>query len=287
MTRDFTGRVAIITGGTSGIGLAVARAIVRDGGSVVMAGRNSARGEAAAASAGAETGRAVFVKADVSRSADVERLFQEASGLFGRIDYLFNNAGVEGQEKTGLADDDAALDELLDTNIKGVLVCVRQALERFTAQRSGVIVNTASFVGTTLPLPRAIAYGSTKAAVLSITRSVAASLTGQSVSVFAVCPWITDTPMIDRLAKDDPAVKARIAALNPSGRIVTPGEVAAVVLAMFAGTLGLESGEAVLVDSGGVLQTIASMRPGPVLRFLGLEQANAASPPARSRVPER
>jgi NAD(P)-dependent dehydrogenase (short-subunit alcohol dehydrogenase family) len=264
MTRDFTGRVAVITGGTSGIGFAAAHAMVRAGGTVIIAGRNGPRGDEAAAAIGAGTGRAVFVKSDMRRSADVDRLFRQASALHGRIDYLFNNAGVEGED-----DDEAALDELLDTNIKGVLVCLRHALERFTAQRSGVIVNTASFVGTTLPLPRAIAYGSTKAAVVSITHSVAASLTAQGVSVFAVCPWITDTPMLDRLAKHDPVVKARIAALNPSGRMVHPGEVAAVVLAMFAGALGLESGEAVLVDSGGVLQTIAPMRPGPVLRFGG------------------
>jgi NAD(P)-dependent dehydrogenase (short-subunit alcohol dehydrogenase family) len=262
MTRDCTGRVAIVTGGTSGIGLAVARAVVHAGGTALLAGRNAARGEEAAALAGGAEGRAVFVKTDVRRSADVERLFRQACARFGHVDYLFNNAGVEGDDH-----DAAALDEMLGTNVKGVLVCMRHAIERFTAQRSGVIVNTASFVGTTLPLPRAIAYGSTKAAVLSLTRSVAASLTGRGVSVFAVCPWITDTPMVDRLAKGDPAAKARIAALNPSGRIVSPNEVAAVVLALFAGTLGLESGEAVLVDSGGVLQTIAAMRPGPVLRL--------------------
>ena len=270
MTRDFTGRVAIVTGGTSGIGLAVARAFVSAGGTAVVAGRTVARGEEAAATVGALTGRAVYVRADVSRSVDVERLFQSAIGGFGGVDFLFNNAGVEGAD-----DRDDALDELVGTNIKGVLLCLRYALERFTAQGSGIVVNTASFAGTTLPLPRALAYGSTKAAVLSITRSAAASLTGRGVSVFAVCPWITDTPMVDRLARHDPAMKARIAALNPSGRIVQPREVASVVLAMFAGTLGLESGEAVLVDSGGVLQTIAAMRPGPVLRFTGTDAVAA------------
>ena len=267
--RDFTGRVAIITGGTTGIGLAVARAMVRAGGCVVIAGRNRERGAEAASLAAAGTDRALFVRTDVTRSDDVAALFRDASDVYGRVDYLFNNAGVEHRAEAagGLGPDDGALDELLGINVKGLLLCLHHAMARFAAQRSGVIVNTAASIGTTLPCARAIAFGATKAAVLSVTRAAAASLTGHHVSVFAVCPWITDTPMIDRLSNHDPAAKAQLAALNPSGRIVRPGEIAAVVLAMCSGALGLESGEAVLVDSGGVLQTIAAMRPGPVLRF--------------------
>ena len=270
--RDFTGRVAIITGGTTGIGLAVARAVVRAGGSVAIAGRNGDRGAAAAALAAAGTGRALFVRTDVSRGGDVEALFRRTIDVYGGVDFLFNNAGVEHRTDAagapaGAGDVDGALDDLLGINVKGLLLCLDAAMARFAAQRRGVIVNTAASIGTTLPCARAIAFGATKAAVLSVTRAAAAHLTGHDVSVFAVCPWITDTPMIDRLSNHDPAAKARLAALNPSGRIVQPGEIAAVVLAMFSGALGLESGEAVLVDSGGVLQTIAAMRPGPVLRF--------------------
>jgi NAD(P)-dependent dehydrogenase (short-subunit alcohol dehydrogenase family) len=230
---------------------------------VVIAGRSVERGQAAAHAAAAGTDRALFVRTDVTQSRDVEDLFERAGEVFGRVDFLFNNAGVEHQDGTG----EGALDQLLGINVKGLLLCLHQALACFSAQRGGVIVNTAASIGTTVPVARSIAFGATKAAVLSITRSAAASLTGQPVSVFAVCPWITDTPMTDRVANHDPDSKARLAALNPSGRIVPPGEIAAVVLAMFSGALGLESGEAVLVDSGGVLQTIAAMRPGPVLRF--------------------
>jgi NAD(P)-dependent dehydrogenase (short-subunit alcohol dehydrogenase family) len=102
--------------------------------------------------------------------------------------------------------------------------------------------------------------------VLSITRSVAAGSRAQNVVVLAVCPWITDTPMVDRLAGRNDAAKAEFARQNPSGRIVRPDEVARVVLAMFAGTSGLESGEAVLVDSGGAMQSIMPMTPGPILQ---------------------
>ena len=151
------------------------------------------------------------------------------------------------------------LDELLGTNLKGVLFCLKHGLPRLLAQGGGVVVNAGSFIGTTLPFPRAVVYGATKAAVLSVTRSVAAGLTPQNIGVFAVCPWITDTPMIDRLAGHNSAAKAQFGQMNPSGRIVAPDDVAEAVLSIFAGQSGLVSGDAVLVDSGGALQTIAPM----------------------------
>jgi NAD(P)-dependent dehydrogenase (short-subunit alcohol dehydrogenase family) len=262
MGHRFEGRVCVITGGATGIGRAVAEALVRESASVVLAGRDRERGDEAARAIGAGSGRAVFEQADVSRRRDVERLFQRACDAYGRVDFLFNNAGIEGPNDGEVAPDDEALDELLGTNVKGVLYCLQYGLPRLLAQGGGVAVNVGSFIGTTLPFPHAVPYGATKAAVLSITRAVAAGLAAQNIGVFAVCPWITDTPMVDRLAAGDRDVKARFARMNPSGRIVTPDEVAQVVLAIFAGTSGLDSGDAVLVDSGGLTRRIMPMMPG-------------------------
>jgi NAD(P)-dependent dehydrogenase (short-subunit alcohol dehydrogenase family) len=265
VSEEVKGRVAVITGGASGIGYAVARALVNAGARVMLTGRDRERGDRVARAMAAGTGRAVFEQADVSREPDVERLFQRAYEAYGRVDFLFNNAGSEGRNGGEALPGQPGLDELLGTNIKGVILCMKHGLPRLMAQGGGVVVNTGSFVGTTLPFPAAVAYGATKAAVLSITRSMAAGLRAQRVAVFAVCPWITDTPMVDRLTDHDDAAKAQFARMNPSGRIVTPDEVARVVLSMFAGTSGLESGDAVLVDSGGAMQTITPMAPGRVL----------------------
>jgi NAD(P)-dependent dehydrogenase (short-subunit alcohol dehydrogenase family) len=267
MSDGLRGRVAVITGGATGIGRAVARGLISRGAHVMIAGRHSERGYHVARSLSGGAGRATFERADVRCEQDVERLFQRTLQIYGRIDFLFNNAGSEGPHGSGEAvPGDHDLDELLGTNIKGVMLCLRHALPRLAACGGGVVVNTGSFVGTTLPFPEAVAYGATKAAVLSITRSVAAASKAQNVVVLAVCPWITDTPMVDRLAGRDDAAKAEFARVNPSGRIVRPDEVARVVLAMFAGTSGLESGEAVLVDSGGAMQAIVPMTPGPILQ---------------------
>lgn len=133
-------------------------------------------------------------------------------------------------------------------------------------QGNGVAVNTASFVGTTMPLPIAVVYGASKSAVLSITRSVAASCADKNVQVYSVCPWVTDTPMADRLTDHDPAAKAAFGAtINPSGTIVPASEIAEVVLALFKGETTLNSGEAILVDKGGITNHITLMAIGKVI----------------------
>jgi NAD(P)-dependent dehydrogenase (short-subunit alcohol dehydrogenase family) len=264
MSEHFEGRVAVITGGATGIGHAVARALVNHGASVVLASRDRERGDRVARAVAAGSGRAVFERADVRLERDVERLFQRAVDAYGRVDFIFNNAGIEGPSDDMAELGKEALDELLSTNIKGVLFCLKYGLPRILDQ-GGVVVNAGSFIGTTLPFPRAVVYGATKAAVLSVTRSVAAGLTPHNVGVFAVCPWITDTPMIDRLAGHNSVAKAQFGQMNPSGRIVAPDDVAEAVVSIFAGQSGLVSGDAVLVDSGGALQTIAPMLPDRVL----------------------
>jgi NAD(P)-dependent dehydrogenase (short-subunit alcohol dehydrogenase family) len=110
----------------------------------------------------------------------------------------------------------------------------------------------ASFVGTVVPLPDGMAYGATKAAVLSLTRTAAAAVGSQPIRVVAICPWITDTPMIDRLTGHQAEGKRQFAGVNPSGTIVSPEDVAGTVMRLFRGETDLENGGALLVDGGGV-----------------------------------
>lgn len=263
--ESLKGRVAIITGGATGIGFATARALVTSGASVVLAGRNRERGEAAVHALGSGRARGQFIEADVRADATVERLFRQVAHQYRRLDFLFNNAGIEGAEQGGLVPGDASLSDLLDTNIKGVFLCLKHALPRLVATGGGVVVNAGSFVGTTAPVAHAAAYGATKSAVLSLTRSMAPSYERRQVAMYAVCPWITDTPMVDRLTGHDQRVKTQFARMNPSGHIAYPDEVARVVVSMFAGTAGVENGAAVLVDHGGTVQIVEPMRPGRIL----------------------
>lgn len=117
-------------------------------------------------------------------------------------------------------------------------------------------MNSASFVGTAVPFPLGAVYGATKAAVLSLTASTAAGYGEHGIRIYAVCPWITDTPMIDRLTGHQPEAKQELAAMNPSGHIATPDEIAEIVVSMFTGDADVDPGEAVLIDHGGRLQKI-------------------------------
>jgi NAD(P)-dependent dehydrogenase (short-subunit alcohol dehydrogenase family) len=246
-----TGKTALVTGGSTGIGYAVAAALSDAGASVTIAGRDAARGGAAAAALSARGGRVRFLAADVRDETSVRRLVDGAIDESGSIDFLFNNAGVEGALGPLAGYPVESLDELLATNVKGTFLCLKHVLPRMLARNAGVIVNTASFVGTVVPFPDGMAYGATKAAVLSLTRSAAALAGSQPVRVFAICPWITDTPMIDRLTGHQADAKRQFAGVNPSGGIAAPADVARVVLRLFAGESDLDNGGALLVDAGG------------------------------------
>jgi NAD(P)-dependent dehydrogenase (short-subunit alcohol dehydrogenase family) len=249
-------KVAILTGGASGIGLATAGLLVSAGAKVVLAGRRTDIGEDAAKALRREGGDVLFFRTDVSKEAEVAALVARARSAFGRVDYLFNNAGIEGPAATAITDvseDDC--DRLLAINLKGVFFAMKHTIPALIEAGGGAIVNTASFVGTIIPLPQAALYGATKAAIISMTRSIAEGYRDQGVRSYAVCPWVTDTAMVDRVAGGQAKVKAQLAGMNPSRVMVKPHEVAKVVVDMLAG-VAFHSGDAILVDSGGAVQKL-------------------------------
>jgi NAD(P)-dependent dehydrogenase (short-subunit alcohol dehydrogenase family) len=259
-------KVAIITGGTAGIGKEVCLLLARKDIQVVIAGRNNDRGLQLVKQIQDSGGEALFVATDVGLEKEVTNLVARTLQTFGRIDFLFNNAGTEGVLGPLEINTEEVIDQILSANIKGVVLGIKHVLPQMVKQGHGVVVNTASFVGTTLPLPIAVVYGASKSAVLSITRSVAASCADKNVQVYSVCPWVTDTPMADRLTGHDPEAKAAFGAnINPSGAIVPASEIAEVVEALFRGETKLKSGEAILVDKGGFTSYITPMVIGEVL----------------------
>ncbi len=251
-------KVAIITGGATGIGRATAEALAASGACVVIAGRNSARGEAAAEAIRRSGGDARYIRTDVCVEADVEALVQQTVEVYGGLDYLFNNAGTEGGVGPLTDETEQSVDSVLAANVKGVFLGMKHAIPALLARGGGAIVNTASFVGTVAPVPTAVIYGASKAAVLSMTASAAAGLADHGVHVYAVCPWVTDTPMLDRLTGGQEAFKEQFGGFNPSGVRAMPEDIAGVVVRLLAGTAGVESGGGVLVDRGGATTMLAS-----------------------------
>lgn len=252
-----TPKVAIVTGGATGIGKAVAQALVARGAAVVIAGRDQQRGAAAAAEMGGNT---LFVPTDVSQESDIQRLIATALDRYGRLDYLVNNAGIEAGMGGFEGTEDGVLDAVLAVNVKGVFLAIKHAAPVMVRQQSGVIINLGSFVGTTMPIPQAAIYGASKAAVLSLTRAAAAGYADQHVRVYAVCPWMTDTPMADRQTDSDAEAKARYAAaINPSKQLATPEDLAQATVDILEGRTELANGEAVLVDHCSVLNRIMPM----------------------------
>jgi len=261
MSETTQNKVAVITGGATGIGKQVALKLASHGVNIVLAGRNKETGDKAAAEIAATGANVLFVQADVSSEKAVADLLRTAANKFGRIDYLFNNAGIEGAMGPLELNTEEIVDDVLAINVKGAFLCMRHAIPYMAENGGGVIVNTGSFVGTVAPHGTGVMYGASKAAVLSMTQSVAAAVAEQHIGVFAVCPWVTDTPMIDRLTGFQPEAKAGFgAAMNPSGKIALPEDIADAVVDIFTGkNTSINSGDAILADSGGRLNKVVPM----------------------------
>ncbi|MDQ1106685.1 SDR family oxidoreductase [Nocardioides zeae] len=248
MEEQRDGRTAVVTGGTSGIGRALAVRLGQEGVRVVVAGRDERRGAAVVEEVTALGGRAEFVATDVTVDADVRRLAERASAD-GPLDLWFSNAGTEGPIGPMATWDETALRQVLDVNLLGVLSGLRHAADHL--RRGGAVVNTASFVGTALAVPIAVPYAAAKAGVVAAGRSAAPLLADAGIAVYTLCPWVIDTPMVDRLTGGAPDDKAGFAAgFAPSGRLTTTDEVAQAAWDLVEGRIAASSGDAFLVDAG-------------------------------------
>jgi NAD(P)-dependent dehydrogenase (short-subunit alcohol dehydrogenase family) len=240
------GRIAVITGGGSGIGLASARRLAAEGARVVIADLDSATGTVAAAEVDG-----VFVAVDVSDPEQVERLFSIAVERFGRVDVSFHNAGISPP------DDDSILTTGLDAwrrvqdvNLTSVYLCCRAVLPIMQRQGQGSIINTASFVATMGSATSQVSYTASKGGVLAMTRELGVQFAREGIRVNALCPGPVNTPLLEELFAADPERAQRRLVHVPMGRFAEPEEIAAAVAFLASDDSSFITAATFLVDGG-------------------------------------
>src|ERR1700753_559161 len=251
---DFTGKVALVTGGGNGIGRATSVAFARQGAKVIVVDRDDAGAQATVGIIRQNNGDAVAVTADVTKAADVKAYVKAALETYGRIDCFFNNAGIEGKLAPTAEYDEAVFDAVIGVNVKGVFLGLRHVLPVMIRQGGGAVVNTASVAGL-VATPGMPAYVASKHAVIGLTKTAAGEVARQGVRVNAVCPGPGDTRMIHsleaQLNPDAPsAATRRYQSAIPSGRYTTVDEIANMVLFLCSDLASNTTGGQFVVDGG-------------------------------------
>ncbi len=246
--RRFEGKVVLVTGGNSGIGLATARAFAAEGARVMIAARRHAEGLAAAEGIAAEGGEACFIETDVSSAPSVRAMVAACIDMFGRLDIAFNNAGITGDLTTPIAEaDEARFDEVMAVNAKGVWLCMKYEVREILRAGGGSIINCSSVAGIRGG-PRSSAYYASKHAVIGMTRSVALEYAPQNIRVNAICPGLIETELVARGFADAPDKLASFTSRIPMQRPGRPEEIAAAVLWLASQQSSFVSGVALPID---------------------------------------
>ena len=250
MTGRLEDRVALVTGGSSGIGRASALAFARERAKVVVSDVDVVGGEETVKMIGKAGGGAIFVKADVSNAIEVEALINKAIETYGRLDYAHNNAGIIGTPGVSIVDyAEENWDRVININLKGVWLCMKYEIPQMLKQGGGDIVNTSSVGGLVGVGPGFSAYVASKHGVVGLTKAAALEYAQANIRVNAVCPGPIDTPMMKRTGDADP--DGEIARRStPIGRVGTAEEVADAVVWLCSYAASFVTGLVMAVDGG-------------------------------------
>jgi len=249
MAGLMTGKVALVTGASSGIGRASALAFAREGAKVVVADVIVEGGEETVNLVKQAGGEAIFVKTDVAKAAEVEALVARAVQTYGRLDCAHNNAGIEGPGAATVEYAEEMWDRVIAINLKGVWLCMKYEIPQMLKNGGGAIVNTASTAGL-VGYPSGSAYVASKHGVVGLTRTAALEYAKSGIRVNAVCPGAIDTPMMGRITGHRPHRAARMAAAEPVGRMGNPSEIAEAVVWLCSDAASFVTGHPMAVDGG-------------------------------------
>ncbi|WP_290053924.1 3-oxoacyl-ACP reductase [Amycolatopsis solani] len=246
MVQRFEGRVAVITGGASGIGLASARRLASEGAKVVIADLTPAEGKAVADEIGG-----AFIQTDVTDAEQVENLFQSTVEQFGSVDVAFNNAGISPPEDDSiLTTGIEAWERVQRVNLTSVFHCCKAVLPHMQRQGRGSIINTASFVAVMGAATSQISYTASKGGVLAMSRELGIQFARENIRVNALCPGPVNTPLLKELFAKDPERAARRLVHVPVGRFAEPSEIAAAVAFLASDDASFITASQFLVDGG-------------------------------------
>jgi NAD(P)-dependent dehydrogenase (short-subunit alcohol dehydrogenase family) len=253
MAGRVEGKVALVTGGASGIGRATALTFAREGAKLVVADMNEDGGHQTVHMITEKGGEAIFVQVDVTSASAVEAMISKTVETYGRIDCAHNNAGISGGLSARTAEyPEDAWHQVIAVNLTGVWLCMKYEIPQMLHHGGGTIVNTASAAG--LVGGRGMsAYVASKHGVVGLTKTAALEYAQQGIRVNCVCPGVIHTPMTER-GLSDPELRARIIATEPIGRVGTPEEVAEAVVWLCSDAASFVTGHTMTVDGGYVAQ---------------------------------
>ena len=251
METPFKNKVALVTGASFGIGRATAILFAHKGAKVVLADwqENSETLDFITAFGG----EALFIKCDISKLSEVQKMIQKIISVYGRLDYAFNNAGIEGINGSIQECTEENWDKTISINLKGIWACMKYEIPEMLQHGTGAIVNCSSIAGlvgfTGLP-----AYVASKHGVIGLTKTAALENAKLGIRVNAVCPGVIKTPMIDRLTNNNKDAEAQFAAQEPIGRLGQPDEIANAVIWLCSNEASFVTGQALAVDGGWIAQ---------------------------------
>jgi NAD(P)-dependent dehydrogenase (short-subunit alcohol dehydrogenase family) len=251
MNNDFKNKVAIVTGGSFGIGRAAAIAFVKRGAKVVIA--DYVEDSETINVIKSYGGESIFVKCDVSISADVKSMVEKTVSTYGRLDYAFNNAGVEGLPAPTHECTEENWDSVIGVNLKGIWNCMKYEIPEILKQKKGSIVNNASIAGL-VGFAGSPSYVASKHGVIGLTKGAALEYVKQGIRVNVVCPGVIKTAMIDRFTGKDKTVEKQFENMEPIGRLGQPEEVAEAVIWLCSDASSFVTGVSMPVDGGWVAQ---------------------------------
>jgi NAD(P)-dependent dehydrogenase (short-subunit alcohol dehydrogenase family) len=249
MNQSFDGKVAFVTGAANGIGRAAALAFARKGASVVVADVSEQNNQDTARMIQELGGHALAVRCDVSRAEDVKAALAKTVEAFGRLDFAFNNAGIEYTAKPAADVTEEEWDRIVDIDLRGVFLCMKYEIPLILKQGGGAIVNTSSGAGVK-GFKGGAAYVAAKHGVVGLTKSAALDYAPSNIRINAVCPGIIDTPMMDRFSGGTAEGRQAVIGQEPVGRMGKPEEIAATVVWLCSDAASFVVGHAMIVDGG-------------------------------------